>query len=1065
MTIEQISKAHIELHVRPLVAVDLALETLAKLGQEQRSQEISEGLSLFYSAALASKGVDLTALRKVEEAFFDRGLDHQTQRFISICLLRLLDCSAYCFEDRRFRIKVFEMFDRVFCNDLYKILHIKETDQTYEKQSKLEGIVSEVESELSQYLETIHSLKVLSGFKHGFMQRLNKQPSVAVITPFIPRELLGARLDALFTGIDEYLTDRNSTKSVQLFQEAKSTLDSYASEAKAFGTKYSREYLEGLAERLSSLLTVDFEENPVSRPAQLQVEKMEKKYPLHASAEELLISFIIRNEGPGYSFDTSLRIIDAGNITFNVLDRYLGHLKPGYMVMELPGSVTYANESPRFSVALDWANYDGSTAHVESTLQLEGQRADIDWDILTKEDPYSLDPVTSESDFVGRSEILSRLAARVQGKKIGSCYVHGQKRVGKTSIVKMLANKLKSEHLGNYNVVYVDVGDYIYPDAPATVANLGRMLCEAVRIADTRLRDLPLPSFTNAITPLAEFLKAAHSIVPDLRVLFILDEFDELPTELYLPGPLGDTFFLTLRSISGKEPFGFLLVGGEKIRHIISYQGEKLNRFDVVRVDYFDKEKYWYDFQSLVRKPVEKWFEVSDDALAVLYDETSGHPYFTKLICGHLFKLMVARRDCHVTRKEVIEATKSALRETASNSFKHFWDDDIVSEQREMISVDRRKTLLALIEAIREHTVARKAAILKHSRAYNITEIAVESSLRDFVSREVLILTDDRYETKVRFFGEWLPERGIAEIIATLPYLDPVLTKKKEEEELTISAKEVVDLSEKWGEYRGRTITEDRIRAWLAQFGSLENQRLMFHLLQGITFYKGDAIRSKMKEAYGIVVRGLVHRIESRRKRRDILVSYLDQIGKSGSQYAKLFAEENEIYYENVVERGKLSAVLTSGKSIQAVVFVDDFVGTGNAACEYFEKLAADCGQVLRSRDIKAYFVVLCGFQTAISKVEERLQQLELPITIHVCDPLDDSAHCFSEASYVFTDVIARQKAKDIASTFGLRLQQSMPLGYGNCEAVVVFADSCPNDSLPILWDRSSNWAPLFERL
>lgn len=1064
MVSEPISKARTELLVRPLVALDLALETLAELGQKQRWHELPESLSLFYSAAFASKGIHPTTLPNVEEAFFDRGLDRQLQRFISICLLRLLNCSACCFEDERFRIRAFEMFDRVFCNDLYRVLHIEKKDQTYEKQSKLESVISEVESELSQYLATIQSLKVLSSFRHGFMQRINRPLYSAVIIPFIPRELLGARLDFLFAVVDEYLTDR-STKSVQLFQTAKETLDSYSSEAKAFGTKYSREYLQGLAERLSSLLTVDFKENPMSKPAQLHVEKMEKKYPLHASAKELLVSFMIRNEGPGYSFNTSLRIVDAGNITFEILERYLGHLKPGYMVMELPGRVTYASESSKISVALDWTNYDGSDAYVETTLQLEGQRTDIDWDILTRVDPYSLEPVTSESDLVGRSEVLSRLVVRAQSKKIGSCYVHGQKRVGKTSIVKTLASKLKSEHLSNYNVVYLDGGDYIYPDALTTVANLGRMLCEAVRTADARLRHLTLPSFAGAITPLAEFLNTVNNIAPDLRVLFILDEFDDLPTELYKPGPLGDSFFLTLRSISGKQPFGFILVGGEKFPHIISYQGEKLNKFDAIRVDYFDKEKYWYDFQSLVRKPVEKWFEISDDALAALYDETSGHPYFTKLICGHLFKLMLDRRDCHVTRKEVIEAKKLALRETASNSFKHFWDDDIVSEQRELISVDRRKTLLALTEAIREHTVARKADVLKHSSAYNITEIAVESSLRDFVSREVLILTDGLYEPKVRLFGEWLLERGIAEIIATLPYLDPVLIRKKEEEELTISAKEVVDLSEKWGEYRGRPITEDRIRAWLAQFGSLENQWLMFHLLQGITFYKRDTIRTKMKEAYGIVVRGLVHKIESRRRRRDILVSYLDQIGKSGSQYAKLFTEENEIYYGNVVERGKLSAALTSGNSIKAVVFVDDFVGTGNSACAYFEQLAADCGQVLRSRGIKAYFVVLCGFQSAISKVEKKLLQLDLPITIHVCDPLDDSARCFSETSYVFAGVIERQKAKDIASTYGLRLQKGTPLGYGNCQAAVVFADSCPNNSLPILWNRSSNWTPLFERL
>jgi len=51
----------------------------------------------------------------------------------------------------------------------------------------------------------------------------------------------------------------------------------------------------------------------------------------------------------------------------------------------------------------------------------------------------------------------------------------------------------------------------------------------------------------------------------------------------------------------------------------------------------------------------------------------------------------------------------SSKQETAANSFKHFWDDDIVSEQREEMSINRRKTLLAFAEATREHGMARRA--------------------------------------------------------------------------------------------------------------------------------------------------------------------------------------------------------------------------------------------------------------------------------------------------------------------------------------------------------------------
>jgi len=40
------------------------------------------------------------------------------------------------------------------------------------------------------------------------------------------------------------------------------------------------------------------------------------------------------------------------------------------------------------------------------------------------------------------------------------------------------------------------------------------------------------------------------------------------------------------------------------------------------------------------------------------------------------------------------------------------------------------------------------------------------------------------------------------------------------------------------------------------------------------------------------------------------------------------------------VERGKLATVVAEKVGLQALVFVDDFVGTGNSACEYFKKLA-----------------------------------------------------------------------------------------------------------------------------
>jgi hypothetical protein len=39
------------------------------------------------------------------------------------------------------------------------------------------------------------------------------------------------------------------------------------------------------------------------------------------------------------------------------------------------------------------------------------------------------------------------------------------------------------------------------------------------------------------------------------------------------------------------------------------------------------------------------------------------------------------------------------------------------------------------------------------------------------------------------------------------------------------------------------------------------------------------------------------------------------------------------------------------------------------------------------------------------------------------------------------------------------------PLGFGDCQALVVFETGCPNNSVPILWKQTGEWQPLFPRV
>jgi len=310
-------------------------------------------------------------------------------------------------------------------------------------------------------------------------------------------------------------------------------------------------------------------------------------------------------------------------------------------------------------------------------------------------------------------------------------------------------------------------------------------------------------------------------------------------------------------------------------------------------------------------------------------------------------------------------------------------------------------------------------------------QLVVEEELREFERRQVVVNSSDCLTCKVPFFERWLREKGVKEIVTTFSDLDAFLDRKREDESLYVHSTEVLTLVKQWGLYKGQQITEDAVRSWLMQFGDMANQRLMFKVLQHIKFYKHDNIRQKMRVGHGIVIRDFWGQAEQgKHKRSDILVSYLDPFGKSGAEYAKRYADENGIFFKNIVETDKISESIRKMQDLKVVVFIDDFVGTGNSTIENFKRLNDEYGALLRDSGLKIYFIAVSGFQSATSRIEQTLQELDLPVVVRICDPLNEADRCFSDESAIFLDVNERLSAKHIAHLHGKKLVKDNPLGY-----------------------------------
>ena len=146
---------------------------------------------------------------------------------------------------------------------------------------------------------------------------------------------------------------------------------------------------------------------------------------------------------------------------------------------------------------VSWRDFDQTIRTDAALLTIGAQRAGIDWDAAAAADPYSLEPVSSDDQLMGRHDALNRLAASIRAPAAGSWIISGQKRVGKTSIGKALLSRLDDD---SFMPVYLEGGDYVHPTAEATIGRLGQLLCRQLSLADARLTSLPLPTFGDALT-------------------------------------------------------------------------------------------------------------------------------------------------------------------------------------------------------------------------------------------------------------------------------------------------------------------------------------------------------------------------------------------------------------------------------------------------------------------------------------------------------------------------------------------------------------------------------------
>jgi hypothetical protein len=1058
------------LTTRPSRAIDAAIDALATA---EHAEEEAALLDQLAAAIYALRGLEELSGAPTFLDLFRGRLSRSDRRFIAACLMRALAANRDSIPAADMRKHVGRLVDDVVADRVFQQLGLGRDSDISARLLELPQVEKRATATLDRAISEGGDLANLDSFRNEFMRAL-QDPSVAVIIgPFLPEDVAGDFNRALRA---VHSTGRLQTpEDLSRYHEAQRRLAELRASAAAQDNQYADRFMDAPAAAASAALGAAFSESPLSRPAHLQLRPTNKRYPLHREGDGITLSLEVANQGDGPAFDVVLTLEGTTAVVpVDEADLLLGSVTAEGRTITVPATVFQPVTGTNLSYLLVWCNADGTEQSEIGEVSISAQQANIDWDRLATENPYPNKAISDPDQLAGRKSLLLMLEALATGPEVGSTRVSGQKRVGKSSLVRSLQARLGRLPGEPLLVAYVDVNKLgIEEDRPKeAVSATMRAISREISRSSPGLNGIQIPDYSESLEPFAEFLDEVRHREPQKSILVIVDEFDELPNTAFERGGPGDPMFKALKSLSSEGECGFILVGGENLELALSRQADRLNAFGEIHVDYLGQEDP-SDFGDLVVRPVSNYLEFETAAVEELRERTGGHPFFTLLVCRQILDTARNRADAHITVAEVNEAYRGALQAAPASTFAHIWFDHIfdTSEGENVVAARRIRLLLAWASCLRRRVAPTEPRVIEAATDYDLGAAICREELRSLVNRKILQIEDGAYRATSRFFEDWLREFGSEKIRAEQPEMASLKRYAAKEDERRIRSHELIDLTRRWPQYQFSTVGPEEVRAWLEQFGDSSNQRLALALLENLEFFPVRRVRESFIELHRLARRNTREDLTTRshlkqRKRRDFVVAYMEPDGKSAHTMAQHYADANNISRECVIAVER-AAPLIDKHQVQRVVIVDDFIGTGQTVSDRMRERAQDIRKAAEMTHREVLLAVVCGFEEGVIRAQASIDALALPMEVAVATELDRANRAFDESSRVFSSSEDRLVARRTVEELGRELGSEEPLGTGDLQALVVFEHNCPNNSLPVLWKGSETlpWKPLFARV
>ena len=356
-------------------------------------------------------------------------------------------------------------------------------------------------------------------------------------------------------------------------------------------------------------------------------------------------------------------------------------------------------------------------------------------------------PVNDSSMFFGREQLIDELSSRLLEDTPGQCLVlYGQKRSGKTSVVKQLGTKLETD-----KTLYIEVSMGELQDSRG---KLWWSFAQAlVRKVENKLEMLgiPIPSphkwqalSKDTMTAIG-VIQAVDDIIQrglSRQIILSVDEFtyiyEEHKTE-------ARSFMQGWKALLETTQFNAVVVGQDTMLRFIKAYATEFAVTHKHRLSYLTAEESF----RLANEPIlyNGGSRYRGTAFARLYELTAGSPYFLQKACSQLVEHMNQQKSEFITRADIDRIEMMLTQGELNDIF-----DLLVVAAGKDFDLAPRDAMWKVLRVIADKSLETGWCQVEQLKTLEKIDVILD----DFKNRNVIEIRGELVRIKVLLFASWI---------------------------------------------------------------------------------------------------------------------------------------------------------------------------------------------------------------------------------------------------------------------------------------------------------------------